>query len=273
MEAATKENAIVRDKLFIGGAWTRPAGSGLIDVFNSTTEDVMGRVPEGSPEDVDKAVAAAKAAFPGWSQAAPAERAKYLGAAAEKLKERQNEIALLIANEVGMPLPLATAVQAGMPVANMAFYAALAAEYKFEDEPVGNATVVREPVGVVGCITPWNFPLHQVVAKIGPALAVGCTVVLKPSEVAPLTSFLLAEFFEEVGLPAGVFNLVTGYGPVVGEALAAHKDVDMVCRSRVRHAQASASASLQRRPSSAWHSSSAANQQTSFSMMPSSRRL
>ena len=228
MEAATKENAIVRDKLFIGGTWTRPAGSGLIDVFNSTTEDVMGRVPEGSPEDVDKAVAAAKAAFPGWSQAAPAERAKYLGAAAEKLTARQNEIALLIANEVGMPLPLATAVQAGMPAANMAFYAGLAAEYNFEDEPVGNATVVREPVGVVGCITPWNFPLHQVVAKIGPALAVGCTVVLKPSEVAPLTSFLLAEIFEEVGLPAGVFNLVTGYGPVVGEALATHKDVDMV---------------------------------------------
>ena len=213
MEAATKENAIVHDKLFIGGTWVQPTGKGLIDVFNSTTEEVMGRVPEGSAEDVDKAVAAAKAAFRGWSEAAPADRAKYLGAAAKKLEERQNEIALLIANEVGMPLPLATAVQAGMPTANMAFYAGLAADFKFDDEPVGNAAVVREPVGVVGCITPWNFPLHQVVAKVGPALAVGCTVVLKPSEVAPLTSFLLAEIFEQVGLPAGVFNLVTGLWP------------------------------------------------------------
>jgi len=228
MEAAKKENIIVRDKFFIGGEWVEPAGSGMIDVINSTTEEVMGKVPEGLPEDADRAVAVAKIAFRGWSEATPEARSKYLTDAAEKLKERQNEIALLIAKEVGMPLPLATAVQAGMPLANMKFYAKLAASYKFEDEPVGNAAIVREPVGVVACITPWNFPLHQVVAKVAPALAAGCTVVLKPSEVAPLTAFVLAEVFQEVGLPPGVFNVVTGYGPVVGEALAAHPDVDMV---------------------------------------------
>lgn len=228
MEAAKKEKIIVRDKFFIGGEWVEPAGSGMIDVINSTTEEVMGKVPEGLPEDADRAVAVAKIAFQRWSEASPETRAKYLADAAEKLKERQNEIALLIAKEVGMPLPLATAVQAGMPLANMKFYAKLAASYKFEDEPVGNASIVREPVGVVACITPWNFPLHQVVAKVAPALAAGCTVVLKPSEVAPLTAFVLAEVFQEVGLPPGVFNVVTGYGPVVGEALAAHPDVDMV---------------------------------------------
>lgn len=228
MEAAKKEKIIVRDKFFIGGEWVEPAGSGMIDVINSATEEVMGKVPEGLPEDADRAVAVAKIAFQRWSEASPETRAKYLADAAEKLKERQNEIALLIAKEVGMPLPLATAVQAGMPLANMKFYAKLAASYKFEDEPVGNASIVREPVGVVACITPWNFPLHQVVAKVAPALAAGCTVVLKPSEVAPLTAFVLAEVFQEVGLPPGVFNVVTGYGPVVGEALAAHPDVDMV---------------------------------------------
>ena len=228
MEAAKKENVIVRDKFFVGGEWVEPTGEGMIDVFNSTTEEVMGRVPEGLPEDAERAVSVARVAFPGWSGSSPEVRSKYLAAAAEKLKARQNEIAALIAKEVGMPLPLATAVQAGMPIAVMGYYAKLAATYKFEDDPVGNAAIVREPIGVVACITPWNFPLHQVVAKVAPALAAGCTVVLKPSEVAPLTAFMLAEIFQEVGLPPGVFNLVTGYGPVVGEALASHPDVDMV---------------------------------------------
>src|SRR5262249_6744145 len=124
-------------------------------------------------------------------------------------------------------LPLATAVQAGLPAVVMGAYAKMLDDYSFEEQ-IGNSLVVREAVGVVGCITPWNFPLHQIVAKVAPALAAGCTVVLKPSEIAPLTAFILAEICEEVGLPAGVFNLVTGYGPVVGEAVAAHPDVDMV---------------------------------------------
>jgi betaine-aldehyde dehydrogenase len=136
-------------------------------------------------------------------------------------------MANLIADEVGMPLPLATAVQAGLPIAVANSYVQLLNNFSFEEQ-VNNSLIVREPVGVVACITPWNYPLHQVVAKVAPALASGCTVVLKPSEVAPLTAFILAEIVDEVGLPAGVFNLVTGFGPVVGEALAAHPDVDMV---------------------------------------------
>ena len=126
----------------------------------------MGRVPEGTPKDLDAAVAAARAAFPGWAETAPSERARILGVIATKLKERSLEIAEVIANEVGMPIPLATAVQAGLPTANMAFYAKLAGEFEFEGESIGNSLVIREPIGVGGCITPWNFPLHQVVAKI-----------------------------------------------------------------------------------------------------------
>jgi acyl-CoA reductase-like NAD-dependent aldehyde dehydrogenase len=199
----------------------------MIDVINSTTEEVMGRIPEGSPEDVDRAVAAAKAAFESWSATTVEERARFLQQISDKLNARRDEIAAIIASEVGMPLPLAKAVQAGLPPMVMGSFAKLLSEYQFE-EKIGNAQVVKEAVGVVGCITPWNFPLHQVVAKIAPALAAGCTVVLKPSEVAPLTAFLLAEITDQVGLPAGVFNLVTGYGPVVGEAIASHPDVDMV---------------------------------------------
>ncbi len=227
MEAAARTEIKVHDQLYINGQWAKPAGAGTIDVINSTTEEVMGRIPEGTSEDVANAVAAAKAAFEAWSTTSVDERKRYLQLIADKLSLMKNEIAALIAAEVGMPLPLATAVQAGMPAMVMASYAQLLSEFQFE-ETIGKALVVKEPVGVVGCITPWNFPLHQVVAKVAPALAAGCTVVLKPSEVAPLTAFVLAEIIDEIGLPAGVFNLVTGYGPVVGEAIASHPDVDMV---------------------------------------------
>ncbi|MEP7270699.1 MAG: aldehyde dehydrogenase family protein [Acidobacteriota bacterium] len=228
MEAAAKLNTRKYERFYVNGQWVEPAGSGTIDVINSTTEEVMGVVPEGTPKDINAAVNAARAAFRGWADTAPAERSRLLGEVAEKLKARSGEIADVIANEVGMPLPLATAVQAGLPAATMAYNAKLAGEFNFDVEKIGNSLVVREPVGVVACITPWNFPLHQVVAKVAPAMAAGCTVVLKPSEVAPLTSFMLAEIIDEVGLPPGVFNLVTGYGPVVGEALAVHPEVDMV---------------------------------------------
>jgi acyl-CoA reductase-like NAD-dependent aldehyde dehydrogenase len=224
---ASKPEVKVHDKLYINGQWTEPTGKGLLDVINSTTEEVMGRVPEGTREDAERAVAAARAAFDSWSGLGVAERAGYLQRIAERLQARQQEIAAIIASEVGMPLPLATAVQAGLPAVVMGSYAKLLSDYKFEEQ-IGNSLVVKEPVGVVACITPWNYPLHQVVAKVAPALASGCTVVLKPSEVAPLTAFILAEICDEVGLPAGVFNLVTGLGPVVGEALAANMDVDMV---------------------------------------------
>ncbi|HSB11026.1 MAG TPA: aldehyde dehydrogenase family protein [Blastocatellia bacterium] len=217
----------LREKFFINAEWVKPAGTGMLDVINSTTEEVMGRVPEGTVEDVNRAVAAARAAFESWSGTPALARSAMLAKIAEGLAARQTEIASIITNEVGMPLPLATAVQAGMPAMVMGAYAKMLTEYSFEEQ-IGNSLVVREPVGVVGCITPWNYPLHQVVAKVAPALAAGCTVVLKPSEVAPLTAFVLAEICEDVGLPAGVFNLITGYGPVVGEALAAHPDVDMI---------------------------------------------
>jgi len=227
MTAHKKQDVIIRDKLYVNGQWVEPAGSGTLDVTDSTTEEVMGRIPEAAPEDVDRAVAAARAAFEAWSGTPVEKRAAYLQSVAEKLSERKGEIAAVIAAEVGMPLPLATAVQAGLPAVVMGYYAKLLGEYSFEEQ-VGNSLVVREAVGVVGCITPWNYPLHQVVAKVAPALAAGCTVVLKPSEVAPLTAFILADIIDEAGLPAGVFNLVTGTGPVVGEALASHPEVDMI---------------------------------------------
>jgi betaine-aldehyde dehydrogenase len=218
---------MIHDKLYINGQWVKPNGEGAIDVINSTTEEVMGSVPEGSAEDVNAAVAAARAAFEKWSSTPAEERARRLQLIADRLNMRKDEIAAVIASEVGMPLPLATAVQVGMPAAVMSSYAKLLGEFKFEEQ-IGAAVVVKEPVGVVGCITPWNFPLHQVVCKVAPALAAGCAIVLKPSEVAPLTAFILAEICDDAGLPAGVFNLVTGYGPVVGEAIASHPDIDMV---------------------------------------------
>jgi len=224
---ASSTNLKVCDKFYINGQWVAPSGSGTIDVINSTTEEVMGRVPEGTADDINAAVAAAKAAFASWSTTPVAERAQCLQAIADQLKTRQSEIANIISEEVGMPLPLATAVQAGLPIAVANSYVQLLGNFSFEEQ-VNNSLIVREPIGVVACITPWNYPLHQVVAKVAPALAAGCTVVLKPSEVAPLTAFILAEIVDEVGLPAGVFNLVTGYGSVVGEALASHPDVDMV---------------------------------------------
>jgi acyl-CoA reductase-like NAD-dependent aldehyde dehydrogenase len=216
-----------RDRLYIGGSWVPSAGSNTIDVIDSATEEVMGRIPEGTAEDVDKAVQAARQAFPDWSQTPKEERGKYLQRITEGLQARMDEIAATIAGEVGMPLTLSKIIQAGLPMATFGSMPGLIDDFAWE-EKVGNSLVVREPVGVVGCITPWNYPLHQIAAKVAPALAAGCTVVLKPSEVAPLNAFILAEIIDEVGLPAGVFNLVTGTGPVVGEAIAAHPGVDMV---------------------------------------------
>ena len=216
-----------RDKLYIDGAWIPSTGTGTIEVVNSNTEEVMGTIPEGTPADVDKAVVAAKAAFPTWSQTSIEERGKYLQRISEALGARTMDIANCIAQEVGMPINLSMMIQAGLPTVTFASQAQVVDEFPFEEQ-LGNSLIVREPVGVVGCITPWNYPLHQIAAKVAPALAAGCTVVLKPSEVAPLNAFILAEIVHEVGLPAGVFNLVSGLGPVVGEAIAAHPDVDMV---------------------------------------------
>lgn len=218
---------IVRDKLFIGGEWVPSAGTGSLDVIDSTTEEVMGTIPEGSPKDVDLAVAAARAAFPAWAATPVKERTELLTRVSQELTARMDEVANLIAHEVGMPLVLSQLVQMGLPIGTFASMAQVADDFTWE-QTAGNSVIVREPIGVVGAITPWNYPLNQIAAKVAPALAAGCTVVLKPSEVAPLNAFVLAEIFEQVGLPAGVFNLVSGVGPVVGEAIAAHPDVDMV---------------------------------------------
>jgi acyl-CoA reductase-like NAD-dependent aldehyde dehydrogenase len=218
---------IDRDKVYIDGAWVPSTGSGAIDVVNSTTEEVMGRIPAGTAEDVDKAVKAARKAFETWSTTSVEERAKYLTRITEGLQARMDDIATLVSQEVGMPKSLSLLVQAGLPLMDFQNTAALVSEVQFEEQ-VGNSLIVREPVGVVGAITPWNYPLHQVAAKVAPALAAGCTVVLKPSEVAPLNAFVLAEIIDDIGLPAGVFNLVTGTGDVVGEAMSAHPDIDMI---------------------------------------------
>src|SRR6478609_7481809 len=221
------DELIIRDKLYIGGKWVSASSSEMADVINSTTEEVMGRVPRGTAEDVDQAVAAARDSFATWSQTPVAERAAYLQKVADLLEARREAIGGVIAREVGMPIRLSQIIQVGQPLATFSALPGILAEFPFE-ERIGNSLVVREPIGVVGCITPWNYPLHQIAAKVAPALAAGCTVVLKPSEVAPLNAFLLAEVIESIGLPAGVFNLVTGVGPVVGEAIAAHPGVDMV---------------------------------------------
>jgi acyl-CoA reductase-like NAD-dependent aldehyde dehydrogenase len=216
-----------RSALFIDGAWVPSTGTGTIDVIDSTTEEVLGTVPEGTTEDVDRAVAAAAAAFPAWSSLPVDERTAYLTRVAEALTAATDPLADLITHEVGMPRILSQIVQVGLPLNSFATAAQVAADFTWEQQ-VGNSLVVREPIGVVGCITPWNYPLHQIAAKVALALAAGCTVVVKPSEVAPLNAFVLADIMESVGLPKGVFNLVTGYGPVVGEAIAAHPSVDMV---------------------------------------------
>ncbi|HZI37363.1 MAG TPA: aldehyde dehydrogenase family protein, partial [Acidimicrobiia bacterium] len=218
---------IDRNAIYVAGAWVPSGGTGTIDVYGAATEEVVGRIPDGVAADVDRAVAAAKAAFPAWSATAPEERAKHLQRIQEGLFARQDELAQLIATEVGMPLKLAAMIQVGLPSAQVGNYAQILRDFRFEEE-IGHSLVVREPIGVVGCITPWNYPLNQIIAKVAPALAAGCTVVLKPSEVAPLNAFVLADVIDEVGLPPGVFNLVSGVGPVVGEAIAAHPDVDMV---------------------------------------------
>jgi aldehyde dehydrogenase (NAD+) len=217
----------VYDKLYIDGAWVPSSGSGSLDVFDSSNGEVIAQVPEGTAEDVDAAVQAARAAFEGWAATPAEERAKFCTRVGEGLGARTDEIATVVTREAGMPKWLSSIIQAGLPINSFNTAAQIAASYDFE-QTLGNSLVVKEPVGVVGAITPWNYPLHQIAAKVAYAIAAGCTVVLKPSEVAPIDALILAEVIHDAGLPAGVFNLVTGTGPVVGEAIAAHPAVDMV---------------------------------------------
>jgi len=216
-----------RDKIYLDGAWVAPASKETIPVENPATEEILGHVPAGTAEDVDRAVAAARAAFDGWAETPMAERGAVLGKLHEALAARAGDIARTVGLELGTPLKVAKAVQTGLPLAVLRGYADLAAQ-PVREETIGNSLVVHEPVGVVGAITPWNYPLHQVIAKVAAALAAGCTVVLKPSELTPLVAYLLVDAADEAGLPPGVLNLVTGTGPVVGAAIAGHPDEEMV---------------------------------------------
>ena len=207
-----------------------PPGGGTLEVIDSTTEEVMGTRPRGHGRRTSTAPSrAARGPRSRRGRRCRRTSARELrGAIGQGLAARGEEIAALVAREVGMPIELSTMIQAGLPTMDVRVDARAWPSRSQWEEQVGNSLIVREPVGVVGCITPWNYPLHQIGAKVAPALAAGCTVVLKPSEVTPLNAFVLAEIIDEVGLPAGVFNLVAGTGPVVGEAIAAHPGVDMI---------------------------------------------
>ena len=215
------------DGMYIDGEWRRAAGRDRIEVVNPADERPIASVPAGTAEDVDAAVLAARVALPAWAETPPGKRAALIAALADRLAARREEIASTVTAELGAPLTFSGKVHTDMPTSVAASYARLLETHEFT-EKVGNSVVHHEPVGVVAAITPWNYPLHQIVAKVTPALAAGCTVVLKPAEDTPLVARLFAEAVHEAGFPAGVFNLVTGLGPVAGAALADHPGVDLV---------------------------------------------
>ena len=220
-------NMHTRTQLYINGKWVEATGDGSIEVIDPTTEQCIGSVPVGSQTDVDAAVGAAKAAFPSWSQSTVEERINVLNRLSAAFKERGEELAQLITSEVGTPIGYSRMAMIGTPTVVLRSYAKELENFQFEEE-VRNSLIVKEPIGVVGMITPWNFPLHQIIGKVAPAIAAGCTMVLKPSKEAPINAFILADIIDEVGLPAGVFNLVSGHGSEVGQYLSGHPDVDMV---------------------------------------------
>ncbi len=216
-----------RSAIYVNGRWAEPASGETIGVENPATEAVFATVPAGSAADVDAAVAAARAASDSWAATSRGERAGYLGRLYDALMARAETITETIISEVGAPRRIASRIQTDLPIRVVASYVDLLGEDAAE-ERIGNSLIVREPVGVVAAITPWNYPLHQIVIKLAAALAAGCTIVVKPSEVTPLSAYLLFDALHEAGLPTGVVNLVPGYGPEVGQALAGHPDVDMV---------------------------------------------
>ncbi len=212
---------------YINGQWVPARSSETLSVHDSSTEELMATVPSGTIAEAQAAVLAARAAFMAWSSLPVETRAAYMDKIAVGIKARSDELAVAISREVGMPLKMSRAVQVGGPAWHWGNFAKVARNFEWEKK-VGTSLVVREAIGVVGCITPWNFPLSQITLKIAPAMVSGCTVVLKPSEIAPVNAMILAEIIHQAGLPPGVFNLVNGTGPVVGEVLATHPEVDMV---------------------------------------------
>ena len=214
-------------KFFIDGAWVDPVSPVLLDVIDPSTEAAFARIALGGPADVDRAVAAARAAFPAWSASSRAERLALLRRILEIYNTRADEVGATLSREMGAPLKFARESQAGTGTAHLARMIEVLETYDFEWMQ-GTTRIAREPIGVCGLITPWNWPINQIVCKVAPALAAGCTMVLKPSEVAPLNAVLFAEVLQAAGTPKGVFNLVQGEGAVVGEALSAHPDIDFM---------------------------------------------
>ena len=215
------------DSHYINGQWVKAQATQVFEVHDSTTEEVFATVPQGTRAEAEQAVLAARAAFESWSNLPVETRCGYIDKIVEGLKARTDDMGTAIAREVGMPIKMAKMIQVGGPIFNWGNAAKVARRFVWEEQ-VGNSLVVREPIGVVGCITPWNFPLNQITLKVAFAMAAGCTVVLKPSEIAPVNAMILTEIIHAAGLPAGVFNLVNGTGPEVGEVLASHPEVDMV---------------------------------------------
>ncbi|MBU9764869.1 aldehyde dehydrogenase family protein [Mycobacterium sp. TNTM28] len=216
-----------QDSNYIGGQWARSSGTTRIPVVNPANDEVIAEFTAGTAADVDAAVAAARAAFPAWSATPVGDRADYLTAIAGKLAERSEDVARTISAEMGCPISISRAIQLGLPLNSFTEAANIVRGYEFETQYRGS-TIVREPFGVLGAITPWNYPLHQIALKVAYGLAAGNTVVVKPSEITPLCALALTQIIDEIGLPPGVFNLVLGTGPDVGEAIAGHDDVDIV---------------------------------------------
>jgi aldehyde dehydrogenase (NAD+) len=214
-------------KFYIDGAWVAPAVPRLFDVINPATEEVAGQISLGSSEDVDRAVKAARRAFPSYSATSREARIELLEKIIKLYEARADELSRAMTAEIGSPITFFDVVQTVNALNHFKEMVEVLKSYKFESF-MGGTLIRREPIGVCGLITPWNWPLNQVTSKLAPALAAGCTAVLKPSEIAPLSTILLAEILHEAGVPKGVFNLVNGDGPTVGEAISAHPDIDMV---------------------------------------------
>jgi aldehyde dehydrogenase (NAD+) len=214
-------------KFYIDGAWVDPIAPKFLDVIDPSTEEAYMQIAVGSAADVDRAVAAAKAAFPAFAATTREERVALLERVLEEYKKRYNDVADAISREMGAPVSLARGSQAGIGVGHLAQMIKTLRDYKFEDLR-GDTLIAREPIGVCGLITPWNWPINQIVCKVAPALAAGCTMVLKPSEIAPIDAVIFAEVLHAAGVPKGVFNLVQGDGPTVGAAMSAHPDIEMM---------------------------------------------
>ena len=216
-----------RSDFYINGEWVKPLGQSTLDVINPATEHAFTHINMGTTEDVDNAVSAAKTAFASFSQTSKEQRLALLGRIIECYQERLGDFAEAISLEMGAPQGTATQAQAPSGLGHFMTTLEVLKHHQ-ESENLGTTQVFREPIGVVGMITPWNWPINQIACKVAPAIAAGCTVVLKPSEIAPLSAIILAEVLDKAGVPAGVFNMVHGDGPVVGSRISSHPDIDMV---------------------------------------------